>query len=733
MRKSGVTQQYYIAAKSSPSDARAQVLKYGGLFSVFDHLGDIQTSGLGEQGLFFRGTRHLSELLLHLWDARPLPLSSTIETNNFLFAAHLTNLDVSEGDSVVIPRGILHLQRSKFLWHDVGYEEFAFVNYGLSSLSVPFTLKIGADFADIFEVRGTHRQKKGQRLDDHIEKEAILLSYNGLDNVIRQTRIQCDPPPKSISASELQFEVNLQPGARAAVQLSISCESAAAPQSVGYCTAIVSARREQQTDSDAFPEISSSNSRFSEWIQRSVADVQMMITGNPETNYPYAGVPWFNTVFGRDGIITALQMLWCSPWIAKGVLQYLARTQARDSDPTIESEPGKILHEMRTGEMAALGEVPFGRYYGSVDSTPLFVLLAGEYYERTGDRAFLQQLWPNIELALQWIDKFGDVDGDGFIEYAQRSSKGLVQQGWKDSNDSVFHDDGTLAKAPIALCEVQGYVYAAKRAASRLSRMLGNGEKSRTLESEAEQLRIRFEEAFWCDTLSTYALALDGDKEQCRVRTSNAGHCLYSGISSSDRARRVAETLMSSDSFSGWGVRTVAAGQVRYNPLSYHNGSIWPHDNSIVASGLAKYGYKDMAGQILLGLLDASKWADLGRLPELFCGLDRHRGEGPTLYPVACSPQAWAAAAVFLLVQACLGISIDGVKNRIAFDRPYLPEGIPQLWIKGLRAGTGSIDLFLARRNDAVQVEVTDRQGDVQVVSPSFAEPRKETSLQPAH
>ncbi|MGA8428670.1 MAG: amylo-alpha-1,6-glucosidase [Candidatus Sulfotelmatobacter sp.] len=733
MHKGSVTQQYYIAAKSSPSDERAQVLKYGRLFSVFDHLGDIQTSGLGEQGLFFRGTRHLSEFLLHLWDARPLPLSSTIETNNFLFAAHLTNLDVSERESVVIPRGILHLQRSKFLWRDVGYEEFAFVNYGLSPLSVPFTLIIGADFADIFEVRGTHREKKGQRLDDRIEKNAILLSYKGLDNVIRQTRILCDPPPKSLSASELQFELNLSPGARTVVQLSISCDSAAAPESVGYCAAIVSARREQQTDSEAFPEISSSNSRFSDWIQRSVADVQMMITGNPETNYPYAGVPWFNTVFGRDGIITALQMLWCSPWIAKGVLQYLAQTQATDSDPTIESEPGKILHEMRTGEMAALGEVPFGRYYGSVDSTPLFVLLAGAFYERTGDRDFLQQLWPHIELALEWIDKFGDVDGDGFVEYAQRSSKGLVQQGWKDSNDSVFHNDGTLAEAPIALCEVQGYVYAAKLAASRLSEVLGNREKAGILKSEAERLRVRFEEAFWCDALSTYALALDGRKKQCRVRTSNAGHCLYSGIVRSDRAHRVAETLMRSDSFSGWGVRTVAAGQVRYNPLSYHNGSIWPHDNSIVASGLAKYGYKDMSGRILLGLLDASKWADLGRLPELFCGLDRHRGEGPTLYPVACSPQAWAAAAVFLLVQACLGVSIDGVKNRIAFDHPYLPEGIPQLWIKGLRAGTGSIDLFLARRNGAVQVEVPDRQGDVEVVSSSSAESEKETSLQPAH
>lgn len=722
MHEDGGTQQYYIATKSSPADDRARVLKYGRLFSVFDHLGDIQTSGLGEQGLFFEGTRHLSESLLRLWDARPLPLSSTIETNNFLFSAHLTNLDVSLLDRVVIPRGTFHLQRSKFLWDDVCYEELAFVNYGPSPLRVPFSITFGADFADIFEVRGMHRQKKGRRLEDRVERDSVLLSYEGLDKEIRQTRIQCDPAPRLISASELQFEVLLQPTERSIFHLAISCDSRAALESVGYCSAIISARTEHKAASETFPKIGSSNSRFSDWVRRSVADVQMMLIGNPEVNYPYAGVPWFSTVFGRDGIITALQMLWVCPWIAKGVLEYLADTQARTFDPVIEAEPGKILHEMRHGEMAALGEVPFGRYYGSVDSTPLFVVLAGAYYERTGDQEFLRQLWPHVELALEWIDKFGDVDGDGLVEYAQRSAKGLVQQGWKDSNDSIFHADGTSAAAPIALCEVQGYVYAAKLAAARLSDMLGDKRKGSAYESQAEKLRIKFEEAFWCDDLSTYALALDGHKRPCRVRTSNAGHCLYAGIAGSDRGRLVAETLLGADSFSGWGVRTVAAGQARYNPLSYHNGSIWPHDNSIIASGLAKYGRKDMAGRILLGMLDASRWTDLGRLPELFCGLDRHRGEGPTLYPVACSPQAWAAGAAFLLVQACLGVTIQGVHNRILFDRPYLPQGIPQLWIKGLRSGKGSVDVMVEGRNDAVRVEVMDQQGEVEVVTTPSAE-----------
>jgi glycogen debranching enzyme len=714
------TQQYYIATKSSPADDRAKVLKYGGMFSVFDHLGDIQTSGLGEQGLFFQGTRHLSELILCLWNARPLLLSSAIEANNFLFTADLTNLDVSHLDRVVIPRGTLHLQRSKFLWQDACYEEFAFINYGLSSLMVPFGMRFGADFADIFEVRGMHREKRGRRLEDRVRKDLILLSYEGLDKTVRETRIQCEPMPQTVSLSELQFEVHLKPGEKTAVRLAISCSSRGEHNSVSYSSAMSSAGDEQRGACNALPQIDSSNSRFTDWIRRSAADVQMMMIGNPETNYPYAGVPWFSTVFGRDGIIVALQMLWLCPAIAKGVLQYLATTQATDSNPAIEAEPGKILHETRSGEMAALGEIPFGRYYGSVDATPLFIILAGSYYERTGDREFVQWLWPCIRLALQWIDKFGDMDGDGFVEYAQRSPKGLVQQGWKDSNDSVFHSDGRLAEAPIALCEVQGYVYAAKLAAARLSCALGDKEMCTALEAQAEALTAQFEEAFWCEDLSTYALALDGKKKPCRVRTSNAGHCLYTGIVRPDRACLVAETLLSPDSFSGWGIRTVAAGEARYNPLSYHNGSIWPHDNSLIGSGLAKYERKEMAGRILLGLLDASRWADLGRLPELFCGLERRRGEGPTLYPVACSPQAWAAGAVFLLVQACLGTSIQGgAESRILFDRPYLPMGIPQLTIKGLRSGNASVSLFFERSEDDVRVEVTDQQGDVEVVATS--------------
>jgi glycogen debranching enzyme len=677
----------------------------------------VQTSGLGEEGLFYDGMRHLSALSLNLWNARPLLLSSTVATNNFLFTADLANLDVFSEGAMAIHRGTLHLVRTRFLWRDSCFEKVMFVNHGLEDVEVPVRIGFDADFTDVFEVRGTVRERRGRRLEEKIDRNSVILSYEGLDNVVRQTCIRSDANAVAASPSGLEFELALRPKERATIQLEICCSSEVTADSVGYTEALSSARFELAEMSRAFPQITSSNSRFSDWMARSISDLEMMIAGNPERNYPYAGVPWFSTVFGRDGIITALQTLWLNPTIAKGVLEFLAATQADAIDFVADSEPGKILHEMRQSEMAKLGEVPFGRYYGSVDATPLFLVLAGAYFDRTADRPFLEKLWPHIQRALKWIDEFGDMDGDGFVEYARHSRKGLVQQGWKDSNDSVFHADGKIAEPPIALCEVQGYVYAAKLAAARLTRVLGDVKGGCELEMQAEALRTQFEEQFWCDDLGTYALALDGRKQPCRVRSSNTGHCLYTGIASPQRARHVVETLMNDDSFTGWGIRTVAINEARYNPLSYHNGSIWPHDNSIVANGMAKYGCKKMAGQVLLALLDLSSEVDLRRLPELFCGLKRRPGEGPTLYPVACSPQSWAAAAPFLILEGCLGISVQADRGRIVFDRPFLPEGIPQLSIRELRCGKVAIDLLLERRNDSVLVHLENKQEDIEIVT----------------
>jgi glycogen debranching enzyme len=461
--------------------------------------------------------------------------------------------------------------------------------------------------------------------------------------------------------------------------------------------------------------ITSSNERFNDWISRSEADLQMMTVGNPEGYYPYAGVPWFNTVFGRDGLITAFEVLWAEPALAKGVLQFLAETQADRVIPEQDAEPGKILHEMRKGEMAVLKEIPFGRYYGSVDSTPLFVMLAAAYYERTGDLEFISSIWSNIERALQWMDSYGDADHDGFLEYSRRSGKGLVQQGWKDSHDSVFHADGTLADPPIALCEVQGYAYAARKGAAGLARKQGLIEFAEHLSEQARVLEERFEKAFWMEDLGTYAFALDGNKRQCRVTVSNPGHCLFTRIARVGRAKRVAEALMDENLFSGWGVRTVGLREARYNPMSYHNGSVWPHDNALIAMGLANYGFTGYALRLLESMFEASLHFDFQRLPELFCGFRRRIGDGPTLYPVACSPQSWAAAAVFMMLQASLGITVCGPTPYVHFRDSYLPPTVDYILVENLRVGKSKVSLIVRRQPHGVGIDVIRREGEVEV------------------
>jgi glycogen debranching enzyme len=408
-------------------------------------------------------------------------------------------------------------------------------------------------------------------------------------------------------------------------------------------------------------------------------------------------------------------MLWVDPRIAAGVLRRLAFYQAKEVDPLADAQPGKILHEMRGGEMAALREVPFAQYYGSVDATPLFVLLAGLYVDRTGDEETLAELWPAIEAALRWIDGFGDPDKDGFVEYQRASEQGLANQGWKDSYDAIFHADGRLAEGYIALAEVQGYVFAGKRLAARCALRLGKRELADRLEAEAQRLAERFEEAFWCEELGTYALALDGDKTPCKVRSSNAGHLLFSGMIREDRARRVAADLMRPHFFTGWGIRTIAIGEARYNPMSYHDGSIWPHDNALIALGLARYGLKHSVGHVFKGLFDAATYMDLRRLPELFCGFRREKHRGPTLYPVACAPQAWASATPFTLLEAALGLEFDADRNEIRLRNPHLPSFLNEVTLRQLQLGHSTVDLRITRHGDEVSLEVLRRRGKIQV------------------
>jgi glycogen debranching enzyme len=739
-----IRDQYYIRAGSSRLDDRTRVLKHGDSFAVFDRFGDIDPLGSGELGLYHADTRFLSRLALHIEGKRPLLLESRVKQDNTLFRVDLMNADTQCEGGQTIARGSVHLFRSKVLLDDACHERLRLHNYSLAPVEFDFSVQFDADFADLFEVRGMPRAQRGRRLEPRTDLRELTLGYEGRDGRARRTRIVLDAAP-DWKGTIATFHVRLGAHEESSFSWAIACEidrSAAAgsrgradgpakrtphkgaqtrrselPGAAAYQAAADSVAEAVARNRERDPKIVSSNAQFNGWLDRSLADLHLLCTSTPHGPYPYAGVPWYSTVFGRDGIITALEFLWMNPAMAHGVLSYLAATQADADDPDRDAQPGKILHETRGGEMAALGEVPFGRYYGSIDATPLFVVLADAYYRRTADTDFVASLWSHIDRALDWIDRCGDVDGDGFYEYARRSATGLRNQGWKDSHDAIFHADGSQAEGPIALCEMQAYVYAAKLAGARLSRLLGGLERAQSLEREAAQLRERFAQAFWCEELGTYAMALDGDKRPCRVVSSNAGQCLFTGIALREHAERVARTLTDDESFSGWGIRTIGNAEKGYNPMSYHNGSVWPHDNALIAAGFALYGLKDAALRVLEGLFAAARFVEMHRLPELFCGFRRRPGEAPTLYPVACSPQAWAAGAAFLCLQACLGLEVRGPSATVKFSDPVLPAFMRHMHIRNLRVGDASVDLLLARRGGDVGISVPRRSGPVSVVT----------------
>ncbi len=442
---------------------------------------------------------------------------------------------------------------------------------------------------------------------------------------------------------------------------------------------------------------------FNECIDKSGADLALLTSDLDTGPYPYAGIPWFSTPFGRDAIITALQTLWLDPGLARGVLEFLAAHQAQEVSAFRDSAPGKIMHETRKGEMTARNELPFGQYYGGVDTTPLFVMLAGAYGERTGDLDFVRKLWPALRAAMAWMDGPGDSNGDGFLDYARAESTGLANQAWKDSEDSIFHADGSFPVGPVAVLEVQGYSFAARIAMAALARRLGDPVEAEHWDSNAEALRAAVEARFWMPECRFYGIALDGKGELCRVRASNVGHLLYCGLPEPERALSVAEQLLTPAFNSGWGMRTLAEGEARYNPMSYHNGSVWPHDSGLAAAGVARYGRRDATVRLLNQTFETAVHFGM-RLPELFCGFARLPGEAPIAYPVACLPQAWAAGSVFMMLQACLGIRIDGWRGEIHVHNPALPDGIDHLRITELKVGDSTTDLLFHRVGSGVVV-----------------------------
>jgi glycogen debranching enzyme len=716
-KKIQVDDKWYVLATFAHPEEQPQVLKNGDTFAMFDHFGDIAALMPGQEGLYHNDTRYLSHQELTINGARPLYLGSSVQESNSLLLIDLMNPDITVEGKLVTPKGTLHLSRAKLLWKGVCYEHLRLSHHGEERAQLRVEMSFDGDFVDLFEVRGMQRKVRGERGVPQVGGSEVVFPYAGLDQRQRRTRVLFSPVPRSIDAGRVSFELSLDPGQDYHLYCTVTCECEGEPQPevLAFADALQENNAARGQAEGCRCTVETSNPLVNLWFDRSVSDLDMLTTQLPSGPYPFAGVPWYSTTFGRDGILTALEYLWVDPSLARGVLSFLAAAQATELEPERDAEPGKILHEARASEMANTREIPFGRYYGTVDATPLFLVLAAAYWARTGDSALVRGIWPNLLAALRWIDTYGDVDGDGFVEYARKSKEGLTQQGWKDSQDSVFHADGQLAEAPIALCEVQGYVYQGKRALAELARHFGEGELAQRLTHEAESLRQKFQQAFWCEDLGLYAIALDGQKQPCRVLSSNVGHCLWSGIAAPDHARRIVEQLVGPAFFSGWGIRTIAAGEPRYNPMSYHNGSIWPHDNALAAAGMARYRFTEQAAAVFASMFEASLHFDLHRLPELFCGFARRPGAGPTLYPVACSPQAWAAAAPFAMLQACLGLEIATDPPQVTLHTPRLPAFVD--WIRVLRLGAPgpSCDLLLTRHERSVGVEVLRKDAELSV------------------
>ena len=686
----------FDVAASEISARQRYSLKADDTFAVFDAHGDLNADGTGSDGLFHADTRYLSHLRMTVMGVDPLLLGSSLARDGTYVHADLTTPDVFRDGRLVLAKDQVHIERTLYV-HAGGLRQRVMLsNYGQAAIELPVAFSFDNDFADIFEVRGITRARRGSRAYETRGPSEVVVGYVGLDAEHRVTRVTFAETPKSLNGTTAKYVFSLASKSRAVVDIGIDLDTKreARRERQSFLAGLLGVRR-AFANKLGWCGVNTGSDDLNTALHRSATDVTHLMTQTDGGLYPHAGIPWFSTVFGRDGLITALELLWIHPEMARGVLRFLAAHQATTCDPDSDAEPGKILHEVRRGEMAALKEVPFGAYYGSVDSTPLFVVLAGLYWQRTADDQLLRELWPNIEAALRWMDTYGDRDGDGFIEYYRAAPSGLVNQGWKDSGDSIFYADGTLCSGPVALVEVQAYSYEGRTLAALLARHMGFDRRAQELAQQAESLKSRFEACFWSEELGSYAVALDGSKRPCLVAASNAGQILRSGIATGRCASSVADLMMSPQLFSGWGVRTVANDAIRYNPMSYHNGSIWPHDNALIGAGLGACGRREGVERILTGLLDAAMLMDQHRLPELFCGFPRRRGRAPVLYPVACSPQAWASGALFYLLQSMLGLAIDGRHRTVRFARPLIPSWLGYVELMNLPVGDARVSLRL--------------------------------------
>jgi glycogen debranching enzyme len=707
---------YYILAPSRAADRPKLVLKHQDAFLVADQRGDFPPVQNSEFGLYVAGTRYLRMLELRLYDDPPFLLNTTVSSDNVQIAVDLANPDLWLGDGVVLMGRTLRLERRIALDEDRMYQLVTIESFARRDHELDLSWWFAADFADVFEVRGVARDRRGTALPPVHEGPVARLGYVGLDGITRTTQLEFSPAPNGMEAGVARYRLTLPAGGRRELAITVSALLGdARPRAPARLADVVAERREQDTVlTRRTARVRTDNELLNAWINRASADLHMLGTQTPDGRIPYAGIPWYVAPFGRDSLITALQTLPFNPELARGTLRFLARWQGTRDDPFTDQEPGKILHEYRRGEMANCREIAFIPYYGSVDSTPLFCILLGEYWRWTGDEALLTELWPALSQAVGWTLRARPLDGP-FLSYHCRSERGLVHQGWKDSHDAVMHASGEDARSPIALAEAQAYAWAALRTASELAKRRGVSD-AKEWGVQAERIRAAFEREFWMEDEGFYALALDGGAAPCRVVSSNPGHCLWAEVVSQERAERVVHRFLQEDMFSGWGLRTLGARQPGYNPMSYHNGSVWPHDTAMAAAGAHRYGLRDAFVRLSTALFDAVVHYEGLRMPELFCGFERTPGGAPTRYPVACSPQAWAAGTVYQLLGSMLGLVPDAAARRLTLNRPVLPPWIAWIDVRGIRVGPARVDLLMSRDGEGCKLEHVDVEEGLEVV-----------------
>jgi glycogen debranching enzyme len=719
-----IADRYYTLASGVAADLPKFVLKHDDAFLVADRRGDFPALPGTEFGFYAEGTRFLHLLALRVHGRRPLLLNATVSDDGLEAAIELTNPDIvtvepstvtPERERLALPGRALRIRRLLTIYRNRLYQTVVIESFAREPYSLEIGWQFGADFADVFEVRGVLRPHRGVLRAARLDGASVVLGYRGLDDVVRTSALEFDPTPARLEAGHAGYAVRLAPGERVEVALTITASigEARAGRAGRGSAALAERRSLAERLRREGVQIETDHRTFNAWVGRARADLHLLLADTSEGLVPHAGIPWYVAPFGRDSLITALQVLPFEPDIARGTLAFLARHQAAVDDVFTDAEPGKILHEYRRGELAACREIPFVPYYGTVDATPLFLMLLGAHLRWTGDVEFARELWPAAERALAWMER--PEPGD-HLRYRRRSPVGLEHQGWKDSQDAIMHASGEGARSPIALVEAQAYQYAALLAAAGVAETLGHRATARRLRERAVRVRERFEAEFWLEDEGFYALALDGDGRPCRVVSSNPGHCLWAGITSPPRAEMVACRLLAEDMFTGWGLRTLSARERLYNPMSYHNGSVWPHDTALAAVGMARYGLVELFTTLASALFEAVQQFEGARLPELFCGFPRATGHGPTRYPVACSPQAWAAGVVFHLVRGMLGFEADGIENRLTLAKPRLPPWLGWLEIRGLRVAKSRLDLRIAQGRESAAVELLGRVGDAEVV-----------------